>query len=106
MKCLRFSIFALLITACIVFPAAAQEIPNFSPGSYLRAGDVPILGNNGFSAPEVADWNADGKKDLLVGVYYYGNIFLYLNQGTDEEPVFTEGVYLEADGSPIRVGYG
>jgi hypothetical protein len=35
----------------------------------------------------VADWNQDGKKDILVGVFSRGNIWLYLNEGTDAEPI-------------------
>ncbi len=106
MNCFRLSFCVLMIAAFIVSTATAQGVPNFSPGQILCANDFPITGNNFASATEVADWNADGKKDLLVGVYYNGNIWLYLNQGTDEEPVFTEGTLLEADGVPIRVGYG
>lgn len=101
------TIFCLLVlTAGIVSQVNAQGTPNFAPGQYLCANDLPITGNNIYSAAEVADWNNDGKKDILVGVYYNGNIWIYLNQGTDEEPFFTDGNLLEADGVPIRVGYG
>lgn len=106
MNYLRLSFCVLMIVVCIVSTATAQEAPNFAPGQILCANDLPITGNNFASATEVTDWNADGKKDLMVGVYYNGNIWLYLNQGTDEEPVFTEGALLEADGVPIRVGFG
>ena len=106
MKYFRPLFCSLIITACILSPAIAQRTSNFSPGQYICAGDVPITGNNAYSAAEVADWNADGMKDLLVGVFYNGNIWLYLNQGTDDDPVFTEGTLLEADGVPISVGYG
>jgi hypothetical protein len=54
----------------------------------------------------VCDWNGDGAKDLLVGTFYDGNIFLYVNVGPDNDPVFAGGVLLEADGVPISVGYG
>ena len=106
MRHLRPFFSSLIFTAFVLSPATAQGAPNFSPGRYIRAGDVPIAGNNAFSAPAVADWNGDGRKDLLLGVFYEGNIWLYLNQGTDDDPVFIEGTLLEADGEPIQVGFG
>lgn len=58
------------------------------------------------SVPCVVDWNEDGKKDLLVGCFYYGNVYLFINSGTDAVPVFTTGTKLEADGQEISVAYG
>jgi hypothetical protein len=52
------------------------------------------------------DWNGDGKKDILVGCFYNGNVYLYLNSGTNNSPVFTTGAKLKADGSEISVVYG
>lgn len=55
------------------------------------------------AAPLVVDWNRDGRKDLLVGTAS-GTVKLYLNSGSEEAPVFAEGVFLQADGAPISVG--
>ncbi|MDH4099376.1 MAG: FG-GAP-like repeat-containing protein [Nitrospirota bacterium] len=62
-------------------------------GSSIDVGD--------YARPVVVDWNNDGKKDLLVGGYNGANGFirLYLNAGTDEQPLF--GSYSE-----IKVGTG
>ena len=57
------------------------------------------------TVPHVVDWNADGKKDLLVGEFY-GNVFLYVNSGTDTNPVFGAGTKLQAGGSEIKVPSG
>ena len=46
------------------------------------------------------DWNNDGKKDLLSGDTK-GQVWLFLNTGTQTEPVLASGVRLEADGKPI-----
>jgi len=46
------------------------------------------------------DWNNDGKKDLLSGDTR-GQIWLYLNTGTQEEPELAAGIRVEADGKPI-----
>jgi len=58
------------------------------------------------SNPEINDWNEDGKKDLIVGEQTYvspntGNIRVYLNQGTNDNPVFTTYTVIESSGSDI-----
>jgi hypothetical protein len=67
----------------------------------IRASGTKIdVGNN--SNPEVNDWNEDGKKDLLIGTESgSGTIRVYLNQGTDANPVFTTYSYVYCGGSPI-----
>jgi len=40
-----------------------------------------------YAAPEVVDWNADGKKDLIVGSET-GVLYLFLNVDTNDHPVF------------------
>jgi hypothetical protein len=49
----------------------------------------------------VADWNGDGRKDLLVGYQTAGKVALYLNVGTDVSPVFTSYTNLQAGGVDI-----
>jgi len=58
----------------------------------------------------VTDWNSDGKKDLLVGekiepVFLadtlVGKIRVYLNTGTNSNPVFSNYTLLQADGITI-----
>ena len=50
------------------------------------------------------DWNDDGKKDLLTGEYN-GTIRIYLNTGTDANPVFSGHTFLKAAGSNFDAGY-
>lgn len=87
-------------------PGMMPDRIGFGPGRYVLADDLPMLTDNNYSIPHVCDWNGDGKKDLMVGVFFEGNVYLFLNQGTDESPVFGEGTLLAADGEPISVGYG
>ena len=49
---------------------------------------------------DICDWNNDGKKDILVADMS-GALTLYLNQGTDSNPVFKSGTKLQANGKPI-----
>jgi len=53
--------------------------------------------------PQTADWNEDGKKDLLVGDSN-GIITLYLNTGTSSAPVLTNSGQIQAAGTQIDVG--
>ena len=46
------------------------------------------------------DFNNDGKKDLLAGDTK-GQVWVFLNTGTDASPVLAEGVRLESDGNTI-----
>lgn len=57
------------------------------------------------SVPCVVDWNNDGMRDLLVGQFSYGWIWLFINQGTDLNPVFNGGSLVESNGSPISASW-
>ena len=65
----------------------------------------PIELNNGKldvgsdSAPDVVDWNGDGKKDLVLG-NDDGEIFVFINQGTNHDPQFNN----EGDKLPLKLG--
>jgi hypothetical protein len=76
--------------------------PVFDTGQKLYAGSQPIslMSSGGHARPDIADWNNDGKKDLIAAD---GNgwITLFLNTGTDASPSFTSGTRLSAGGSPI-----
>ncbi|MEW6680529.1 MAG: VCBS repeat-containing protein, partial [bacterium] len=60
---------------------------------------IPVAGKNidigAYSIPFVYDWNNDGRKDLLVGDEF-GYVYLFLNYGTDENPLFTSYSRLQA----------
>lgn len=55
--------------------------------------------------PVVVDWNEDGRKDLVIGEEKYpqttGSIRLYLNSGTNSNPVFSTYSYILGGGVPI-----
>jgi hypothetical protein len=57
--------------------------------------------------PRVVYWDADNRKDLLVGLAN-GNIKLYLNIGTEEQPTFDGGTLLQVGppGSKINISVG
>jgi hypothetical protein len=85
---------ASLVTAALGAPIQLR------PGTNLYAAGLP-LGPGSYAIPCVADWNGDGRKDLLVGYQTAGKIALYTNSGTDAQPVFTSYVNLQAGGLDI-----
>jgi hypothetical protein len=80
----------------------------FARGERLAAGGQPIrvYGEEpearaaGYARPDVADWNGDGRKDLLVADGR-GWLTLFLNEGTDAAPVLAAGRRVAANGRPI-----
>jgi hypothetical protein len=62
------------------------------------------VGANSF--PFINDWNADGKKDLIIGQQdtagYAGAVRVYLNTGTNAAPRFATSSWIVAGTSPIR----
>ena len=84
---------------------ASADVPRLLPAVMVKDG----LNNINLSYdtnPTMVDWNNDGAKDLLVGEFTGGYITLYLNQGTNLNPVFDGGVKVESNGTPITVTYG
>ena len=90
----------------IRFITSSLTTPTFNASIRIKAGNSAMKVDASTSVPCVVDWNGDGKKDLLVGCFYDGNVYLYLNSGTNNSPVFTAGAKLKADGSEISVVYG
>lgn len=73
-----------------------QGSPQFSDYFYVQAGgsDLTVPGDGCLGLfPRVVDWNNDGCKDLLIG-RSDGRIEVFINSGSDEEPVFNLGAYL------------
>ena len=74
----------------------ANEQPIFGKPIQLNGGKLDVGSN---SSLDVVDWNGDGKKDLVVG-NDNGEIFVFINRGTNFEPQFDN----EGDKLPMKVG--
>jgi len=108
----------LFCTACTILvlgflTAAASgqstqgaRVPIFEPDFTLTWDGGTIHDDNYGAVPCAVDWDGDSKKDLLVGVFYNGNIFFYKNYGTNQSPLFRDRVTLRADGQEISLTYG
>jgi hypothetical protein len=95
----------ILALLAVLAGAAAADMPGVVEGVKINNG-VYELKLSGDTNPTVVDWNNDGLKDLLVGEYQAGYITLFLNQGTDINPVFDGGEKVKSNGLPISVSFG
>ena len=80
----------------------SRFFPVFAAGVKLLANGQPmsVWSSGGHARPDITYWNADTKKDLVVGDSN-GYVWLFLNTGTDAEPAFGAGSRVYADGVPI-----
>ncbi|MHC4444800.1 MAG: FG-GAP repeat domain-containing protein [Planctomycetota bacterium] len=88
------------------FPNLTNQLsPVFGLGTKLRADGTPIAlaASGGHARHDICDWNNDGRKDLIAADGG-GWVTLYLNIGTDDDPLFGTGQRVYADGSPIDRG--
>jgi hypothetical protein len=69
----------------------------FGKHHQLEAGGKPLHVPHGDAGPFAADWDGDGKLDLLVGAGD-GSVWFYRNIGTAREPKLAEGVQLVPPG--------
>ncbi len=80
------------------FPNRTNNLfPVFAEGKRLSAGGQPLslAGSGGHARHDVADWNGDGRKDL-VAADGAGTVTVFLNRGTDDDPVLDRGQKVKA----------
>jgi hypothetical protein len=73
----------------------------------LEAAGKPIDATEiGHAAPFVCDFDGDGLKDLLVGQFKDGLLWIYRNEGTNSEPKLAVGVKFKEGKEDGRVPSG
>lgn len=70
--------------------------PEFAAGKKIEADGKKITVNHGDSHPVLADWDGDGKPDLIVGTGA-GAVMFYRNTGASKAPKFAAGEALLAE---------
>lgn len=71
--------------------------PMLQENPYIHGGSLVI--------PSVADWDGDGKLDIIAG-NSMGFLFFYKNMGTNQQPVYGDPEALKADGKIIHIQPG
>jgi len=98
---MRIAVVLLSVAGLVAGHALAAMPVLLRPAIPLTNGAAAMdLGS--YAIPCVADWNGDGRKDLLVGYQSAWKIKFFANQGTDAAPVFgASGPNLQAGGVEI-----
>lgn len=93
-------LFFTFLGLMICTSSAYADLPPYVDYGMLMDGPMVLKVAND-PVPTTADWNNDGAKDVITGQYTQGYIRLYLNQGTDLNPLFNGFTYIESNGVPI-----
>jgi hypothetical protein len=84
----------------------AKLSPELCEPVRLEAAGKPIDTAVGHAAPFVCDWFGKGKKDLLVGQFGGGVLWIYENTGTAEVPKLSAGIKFKDGGKEGTVPTG
>ena len=96
----------LLTLAPLIPPGNVGLAPELEPPFRLEAAGKPIDTDIGHAAPFVCDFDGDGLKDLLVGQFGDGLLWIYRNEGTNPEPRLVAGVKFKEGADDGRVPHG
>src|SRR5437867_5354289 len=75
----------LLASIAATQPNTTGLAPELSPPVRIEAAGKPIDTAVGHAAPFVGDFDGDGVRDLLVGQFGEGILWVYRNQGTNQQ---------------------
>ncbi len=87
---------------------AGEIVLNFGPEEIIKADGNDIV-VPGYSVPSFVDWNNDHLQDLVIGeggaigTVTPGKVRVYLNRGTEAQPVFKDYFYVQADGNDLTL---
>ena len=93
--------FLVAVTAVTLVQAWQFEEP-----VQIMADGQPIDTDVGHAAPFMSDWDGDGVRDLLVGQFGDGILWIYRNAGTNQMPKFEKGVQFKEGSDDGRVPTG
>jgi hypothetical protein len=85
---------------------ADRPSPELAPGVRLMAAGKPIDTDIGHAAPFVGDFDGDGVRDLLVGQFGEGILWVYHNEGTNAAPKLAAGTKFKDGNKDGRVPTG
>lgn len=80
---------------------SSTNLLTLSYSGLIQSGGVPVDVGSGAQV-FVADWNNDNKKDLIIGDTT-GKVRLYINQGTNSNPSYSNYSFVQYNGIDIAV---
>lgn len=86
--------------------SAASLADEFCDPVRLEAGGRPIDAAVGHAAPFVGDFDGDGVRDLLVGQFGDGILWIHRNEGTNAAPRLAAGAMFQGGKPEGRVPTG
>jgi hypothetical protein len=97
----------ILVIAGVISAANIASSAELEPPVRLEVAGKPIdAAEIGHAAPFVCDFDGDGLKDLLVGQFKDGLLWIYRNEGTNSEPKLAAGVKFKDGKEDGRVPSG
>ena len=97
----------ILVMAGVIFSENVAPSAELEPPVRLEAAGKPVDAVEiGHAAPFVCDFDGDGLKDLLVGHFKDGLLWIYRNEGTNSQPKLAAGVKFKDGKEDGRVPSG
>lgn len=96
----------VLAVAGLAASASAAVSDELEPPVRIEAAGKPIDTDAGHAAPFVCDFDGDGVRDLLVGQFGDGLLWIYRNEGTNAEPKLAAGVKFKEGAKDGTVPHG
>jgi len=96
----------ILVLAVLMATASISLSAELAEPVRLQAAGEPIDTEIGHASPFVCDFDGDGIKDLLVGQFGQGLLWIYRNEGTNSEPKLAAGVKFKDGKEDGRVPSG
>jgi hypothetical protein len=87
---------AMPLAAWSSWAVAADRPPALAAPFKVEADGKPIDVDIGHAAPFLADFDGDGKPDLLVGQFDEGKLRIYANAGDARSPAFRNFTWFKA----------
>jgi hypothetical protein len=93
-----------LLTGLLGLGVAGSNLVGAQPIQLRPA--TAVVSVSSYAIPCATDWNGDGRLDLLVGYQTASKIAVFINTGTDAQPVFSAPTNLQAAGTDIYLPSG